>query len=304
MSKVFVVVLNWNGKKDTLQCLQSLEKAKKDNFSLDVVIVDNASTDDSVAAIKLYKPKNFKKHIMESPDNAGFAGGNNLGIHYSLALDADYILILNNDTILDKNTIAEFLNAAKKYPKAGIFSPKIYFARGFEYHKKYKQNELGKVIWYAGGEIDWNNVYASNYGVDQVDNGQFDQEREIDFATGACMFIRASTLKRVGLFDERYYLYMEDVDLSMRMKKYQYTIYYIPSAYLWHKVSQSSGIGSDLNDYYTTRNRLLFGITYAPLRAKFALLRESFWLAQNGREWQKVGARDFYLRNFGRGSWR
>ena len=305
MPKIAVVVLNWNRKKDTLECLKSLDQIKAKTFHLDVVVVDNGSTDGSVTAIKNYKVKNFKKHLVELGQNLGFAGGNNAGVSYALSLNSDFVMVLNNDTIIDASCITALLTGAKRHPKAAILSPKIYFAHGFEFHKKrYKSDELGKVIWYAGGQMDWNNVYGSNYGVDEVDKGQFNEERKIDFATGACFLARTEALKKTGLFDERYYLYLEDAELSQRVKAKGFEIWYIPGGVIWHKVSQSSGVGSDLNDYYITRNRLLFGMAYAPIRAKIALIRESFWLAQNGRKWQKIGARDFYLRKFGRGSWK
>ncbi len=304
MTKIFIVILNWNGKKDTLACLESMEKLILKNTDCQIVVVDNGSTDDSVAAFKKFQSK-IPLVVLETYQNLGFAAGNNVGIEYSLAQSADFVMILNNDTLVDKNLVQEFLNGAKNYPKAGILSPKIYFAKGYEFHKKrYKSKDLGKVIWSAGGKFDWNNVYGNNIGVDEVDKGQFDSEHEIDFATGACMFISARALKKVGTFDDRYFLYLEDGDLSIRMKKNGWNVQFIPKAVIWHKVSQSSVIGSDLNDYFITRNRLLFGMKYAPLRAKFALIRESIWFVQNGRTWQAIGAKDFYLRKFGKGSWK
>lgn len=153
------------------------------------------------------------------------------------------------------------------------------------------------------GDIDWANVYGTNHGVDEVDRGQYDKTKETDFATGSCMFLRCKALDDVGLLDEKYFMYFEDADLSQRMEKSGWKILYAPKATLWHKVAQSSAIGGELNDYYITRNRLLFGMRYAPLRTKFALVRESIKLAITGRKWQRVGARDFYLGRFGKGSW-
>jgi len=293
MPKVFIVVLNWNGYKDTIECLKSLEKIPE---KIEIVVVDNASTDDSVEKLKKLA------EVIENKSNLGFSGGNNVGIKYALENGADFVMIINNDTLVDKNIISEFLRSANKNKDVGIFSPKIYFAKGFEYHKKrYKEQDLGKVIWYAGGEIDWENVYGKNFGVDEVDKGQFEKDKEIDFATGACMFVRSEVFKQIGMFDERY---LEDADLSLRSKKAGYKILFVSKTMLWHKVSQSSGIGSDLNDYFITRNRLIFGIAYAPLHSKLALIKESLIFAQVGRKWQITGARDFYLRRFGKGSWR
>jgi GT2 family glycosyltransferase len=222
-------------------------------------------------------------------------------------------MLLNNDTEVEENLVEGLLKTFDEYPKAGAISPKIYFAKGYEFHKHslndpskemYTKGELGHVIWYAGGTMDWNNVYGSNFGVDEVDNGQFEKVRETDFATGCCVMYTAKVLRNVGLLDEKYYLYLEDADVSERIKRNGHTVLYTPYAHLWHKVSQSSGIGSQLNDYFITRNRLLFGIKYAPTRAKIALLRESIRFLRKGRQWQVRGARDFYLLRFGRGSWK
>lgn len=302
MTKIFTVVLNWNQPKLTIECVDSLKKSKLDKeIDLKIVVVDNGSTDNSLYLLR--KIKNIE--VMEVGRNLGFGGGNNIGIKYALDKNADYILIINNDTIVDKNLITELFKPFKKTNnKTGITSPKIYFAKGFEFHKdRYKKNDLGKVIWYAGGKIDWNNVYGENIGVDEVDMKQFEKEKEIDFTTGACFLIKRQALKDIGLFDDKFFMYMEDADLSIRLKKKHWKILYEPKAILWHKVAQSSGIGSDLNDYFISRNRLLFGMKYAKLRTKLALIRESIKLFVFGRHWQAVGVRDFYLRKFGKGSW-
>lgn len=304
MVKVAIVILNWNGKKDTMECLKSLRKLHAKNYELKIIVVDNGSTDGSVADFKKVTGfDNFK--ILENKENTGFAAGNNTGIKQALLDNADYIVLLNNDTVVKEDLIDKFLEAADRHKTAGILTPKIYFYPGFEYHKdRYTKSERGRVIWYAGGVIDWNNVYGSNYGVDDTDIGQYSKELEYDFATGACMFVKREVFEKVGLFDERYYLYLEDTEFSQRAKRSGFKIMFVPEAVLWHKVSQSSAIGGQLNDYFITRNRLLFGISYASGRAKRALLKEAAKLALNGREWQKKGARDFFLRRFKKGSWK
>lgn len=300
MEKVAIVILNWNGRQDTLECLKSLEKLKVENYRLQTFVVDNGSTDGSVDAIaQRYKNIN----VIKNRENLGFAQGNNVGIRRALKNDSDYIILLNNDTIIDKNLVANLLASFEENPEAGIISPKIYFAPTFEFHKdRYKKSEQGKVIWYAGGKIDWDNVLGSHHGVDDVDDGQYDKVVETDFATGCCMAVRSEVFKKVGLFDKDYFLYLEDVDLCERAKRKDFKILYSPCAKLWHKVARSSGIGSNLNDYYMTRNRLMFGSKYASIRTKFALVRESFHLLFSGRPWQKRGVLDFYFGNLGKGS--
>ncbi|MCH7640858.1 glycosyltransferase family 2 protein [Patescibacteria group bacterium] len=310
MTKVAVIILSWNVKKDTIETIKSLLKSEIKGFSLEVVVVDNGSTDGSPQAIKkLFRELKLKKEVslklIELHKNVGFAEGNNVGMRYALRSRVDYVVLLNDDTIVDKNLIVSLVEAAKRYKKAGAISPKIYFVKGYEFHKeRYKKSELGNVIWYAGGDIDWDNVYGSNYGVDEVDRGQHDEVRETDFTTGCCVIFPERVLKSVGLYDKRYFAYLEDADLSQRIREAGWKVLYSPNAHLWHKVAQSSGIGSDLNDYFLTRNRMLFGMRYASLRTRFALLRESLRLLVNGRKWQRIGIRDFYFGRLGKGSWR
>jgi len=307
---VSIVILNWNRKQDTLNCLKSLIDIKK-YFELEVIIIDNYSKDGSLKDIRWYlKNSPFKKNniqtvLIRNKANLGFCGGNNVGIRHALNHQADYILLLNNDTYVDRKFLINLIMASEKHSKAGILSPKIYFAPGFEFKKQtYDKKDLGKVIWYAGGEIDWNNVYGFNHGVDQVDGGQFDKIVETDFATGACMLIKREVLEEIGLLDEKYFMYFEDNDLGMRAKRKGWRVLFVPDAVIWHKVSQSSKIGGPLNDYYITRNRLIFGMKYASLRTKYALVRESLRMLKIGREWQKKAVLDFYLCRFGKGSWK
>lgn len=305
-----MVVLNWKRQNDTLECLESIKKLAIQDFELNLIVVDNASKDDSVKTFqeffkKIKKETPIKAKLIENEKNLGFAGGNNAGIKYSLEKAADFVLILNNDTSVHRHLVTKFLESAKKHKEGGIFSPKIYFAPGYEFHKeRYKEEDLGEVIWYAGGKFSWNNILGTNRGVDEVDHGQYDKTIKIDFAAGACAFIRREVLETVGLFDERYFLYLEDVDLSHRAKLKNWKILYVPQAHLWHKVSASSQIGGGLQDYYITRNRLLFGIKYAPFRTKVALLREALGLLIGGREWQKMGVVDFFVGRLGQGSFR
>lgn len=308
MKKIFIVILNWNGKDDTTQCLESIGKLQISNYKLQIIVVDNASTDGSIEAIRksitsITDTTGITGELIRNKENLGFAGGNNVGIKCALENGADFVLVLNNDTLVDKNLLVYLIKAAKKHKNAGIFSPKIYFAPGFEFHKdRYSKKDLGRVIWYGGGVIDWENVLGSNKGVDEVDTGQYNAVEDTDFATGACMFIKREVLEKAGLFDEKYFMYLEDADLSQKARRHGWRVLFVPDATLWHKVAQSSGIGSNLNDYFTTRNRLLFGMRYAPLRAKFALFRESLRLLLSGRKWQKRGVLDFYLFRFRKGS--
>lgn len=261
-----------------------------------------------VAGIKHGKFNGIENQIIiidNSDDNRGFAGGNNWGIKKALKVGAEAILLLNDDASIEKSTIHLMKETLFSDQKTGVVVPKIYFYPGFEYHKdRYKKEDLGKVIWYAGGEIDRKNVMGIHFGVDEIDRGQYNKRKEVEFATGCAMMIKREVLEETGLFDERYFLYLEDMDLSIRIKKSGYKIIYEPKAIVWHKNAQSSGVGSGLHDYFFTRNRLLFGMKYATLRTKFALIRESGRILVNGNEWRRKGVIDFYLRNFGKGSYK
>lgn len=298
--KIAVVIVSYNVKEDLLACLSNLEKLSPGGYQLKIFVVDNNSADGTVEAIK---SRNIV--LLESKVNLGFAGGNNLGVKQALIWRADFILVLNPDTIVDKNLIKEFLEKIKIDPKIGIIGPKIYFASGYEFHKdRYSEKEQGKVIWWAGGRIDWDNVMTEHTGVDKVDKGQYNSGGETETIPGTAMFIRREVLEKVGFFDEKYFLYFEESDFCRWVKKAGFKLWYEPKAVVWHKNAQSSGVGSDLQDYYITRNRLLFGFKYAPLRSKFNLLEEAVKLVVSGRPWQKRGVLDFLFGRFGQGSFK
>lgn len=300
--KIAIVILNWNGKKYIEKCLDSVSELRMMNYELRIIVVDNGSIDGSMVLIE----KRYKDiEILRSKENLGYAGGNNVGIKYAIENGADYILILNPDTIVDKNLLVELLKPFGTEEQVGLAGPKIYFAKGYEYHKdRYEEKDLGKVIFYGGGIIDWDNILVSHRGVDEVDNGQFDQGCETDFVTGCAMMISKEVINKIGYFDEKYFLYWEDSDYCQRAKNGGFKLWYQPNGLVWHMDSGSSKVGGELHDYFLTRNRMIFGLSYGSLRAKFALVRESFKLLINGRKWQKIGIRDYYLRNFGKGSWR
>jgi len=302
--KLSVVILNWNRKGDTKECVDSLLKSNLKKDEIEIIVVDNGSTDGSEEELKKIKTNGFSYEVIPTGKNLGFAAGNNVGIKHALNHDSKYIFILNNDTVVHEDLIENLLKASLEHPQAGILTPKIYFAKGFEFHKTYKKSELGRVIWSFGGNIDWQNMYAQNKHVDDVDSGQLNKNFETDFATGAAMFVKADVLKMHGGFDENYYLYMEDVDFCERYTRSGGKILAVSDAIVWHKVSQSSGIGSDLNDYFITRNRLYFAQKFAPLRTKVALLRESIKFIFCGRPWQRRGVVDYLTGNLKIGSWK
>ena len=293
--RIAVVVLNYNGIEETLACLDSLRKCDIGKHQVSTIVVDNNSADNSPE--KLSKLREI--HLIKNKENLGFAGGMNVGIQYALDHKADWILILNNDTFVEKSFLLNLIEAGKM---ADIISPIIYFAPGFEFHKKrYNENQLGKVIWYAGGEIDWQNILGLHLHVDEVDIGKFKKGGETDFATGACMFVRRQVFEKIGLFDERYFLYLEDMDFCMRAKLKGFRVYFEPKSIIWHKnASSTGGSGSTLQDYYITRNRLLFALKFAPWRTKLAVFKQV--LGQFSNPVKRQALIDFATYRFGKGT--
>ena len=294
--KIAVVILNYNGLENTLECLESIKKCERLSHKIEIIVVDNASQDGSQEALSNLKDI----YLVQNADNLGYSGGNNVGIKKALGRNAQAILILNNDTLAEKSLI---INLAQALKSADIASPKIYFAKGFEFHKKrYKEDELGRVIWYAGGRIDWDNIIGQHIGVDEVDTGQFAKSAEIDLATGAAICVKREVFEKIGVFDEKYFLYLEDMDFCVRAKNAGFRIIFEPEAIVWHKnASSSGGSGSLLQDYFITRNRLLFAFKYASFKTKFAVFRQV--LGQIKSPIKRKAFFDFFTFNFGKGNY-
>lgn len=279
MKHISIVIVNWNGLRDTRICLASLEKLSVSGKKVETIVVDNGSTDNSAGIVKREFPR---VTYIRLPENMGFTGGNNTGIRHAMETGADAVWLLNNDTVVDRNALS--LADALTRKDTGIAGSRIYFAPGHEYHHdRYTKSERGKVFWYAGGIIDWDNMYASHRGVDEVDTGQYDASAETPFVSGCSMMIRRDVIERIGYLDERFFLYLEDLDYCLRAEKSGFRLLYHPQSVVWHvNAGSSGGAGKSIHEYYMTRNRLLVGMRYAPVRTKFALLRESMRFIKSG----------------------
>ena len=242
-AKVAIIILNWNGKKDTLECLESVFKIEYGNF--DVIVVDNGSNDGSVKAIQNKFPE---VNVLETGKNLGYAGGNNFGIRYALKKGTDFILILNNDVVVDSQLLNEFINAWKLFPEGGIFAGKIYYF------------SQPKVIWYAGAKRVRHTAYFKHIGQGCRDNGKdFNTILETDYASGCAFFVNVSVFKKIGLFEERFFLTYEESDFCYRARRAGFKCYFVPEAKVWHKVSISfGGENSALFKYFMARNKLLW----------------------------------------------
>jgi GT2 family glycosyltransferase len=300
MKKVAIIILHYKEANLTRQCLVSLKKLTQKNLKVQTIVVVNNPQENLSHLARKFPQVRF----LETGQNLGFAEGNNVGMRQALESKPDYLLILNNDTLVAPDFLIQLIKVAERKKKSGLLVPKIYFAPGFEFHQeRYKKKELGKVIWFAGGTLDWANIATHHRGVDEVDQGQYDKTQETEFITGCSMLIKRHVLEKIGLFDPRYFLYYEDADLCLRAQKAGFKLLFVPRARIWHQVAASSEIGGSLHDYFLVRNQLLFGLKHAPWRSKLALLKQSLRFLFFGRPWQKRGVVDFYLGKFGQGSW-
>lgn len=257
--KVVIVILNWNGKSDTLECLDSIQKIDYPNYQ--TVVVDNGSTDGSVDAIKSQFPDTV---ILETGANLGYAGGNNVGIKWALEKDAEYVLLLNNDTIANATLISAFIEAAAQAPQA-ILGAKIFYY------------DRPDVLWFAGGKWKNSSMLFEHVGHGKTDSEEFAHFRQYDYVTGCALFASASAFKQVGLLDEKFFLTYEETDWCYRARNIGFQCVVTPRAKLWHKVSSSfGGATSPLATYFMFRNKLLWARKHCS-GTKQRLLKRKAW---------------------------
>jgi len=243
--KVFIIILHFGNPKNTEECLKSLESLEYDNF--ETVVIDNTK------------------------ENRGFAGGNNIGIKQALEKGADYILFLNNDTVVEPSFLKELVKAGESNKKIGILGP-------------------------IGGKINW--LYTKGIHV----------TKDVDYISGACMLVKREVIEKIGLMLEQYFLYFEDVEWCLKTRKVGYKCVLVPEAKIWHKVSSSTQAESFSYIYYHFRNGLLLARRNAPFFIKLLAYFVSFLvyikqLIKSSSKWTKaikMGIKDFYKGRFGK----
>lgn len=242
--KVAVITLNYNRPGDTVELLNSISHSDLAVASL--LVVDNGSTDGSVKILNKAFP-NLK--IIETGSNLGFAGGFNFGMVRALDDGSDFVLIINNDTVVPEVFLQPLLSILETRPGVAAVAPKTY--RGTPYDQK-------RVIWWAGGSVNLAKGQIINVGAGEVDSGQFENVKNCDYLSGVAILFRSQALKEVGLFDPKFVHTGEDVDLSLRLRKKGYDLVCCPEATLWHKVSRTGG-GEDkpFHLYNLEKSRIL-----------------------------------------------
>ena len=256
---VYVVILNWNGRDDTLACLESVARIDYPNFR--IIVADNGSGDGSVDAILHAYPD---VHMIENHANLGFAAGNNSAIAHALESGAEFVFLLNNDTLVDPAILSAFVDAAERMPKGGVFGAKIYY-----YGDKQK-------LWYAGGYWDAKTLCFGEHGAGEMDLGQFDTLTETEWVIGCAMFVRAEVFRSAGLLEPSFFLNNEEIDFCSRTKRAGFACVYVPGARLWHKISVSfGGEDSPLKEYFSARNRLLWARRNAALGLRLRIYLDS-----------------------------
>lgn len=225
--RVSVIVLNWNGWRDTLECLYSLGRLDYPNH--EVMVVDNCSTDDSVARIREAYPDVM---LLQSGANLGFAGGNNVGIRYALKRDADYVWLLNNDTVVEPNALRALVDIASEDAGVGAVGSVLYYA-----------DERDRIQAYGGGRVSlWSGM--SRHFTAPV------QGERLCYLVAASLLVRREVLERVGLLDDNFFMYWEDTEYSFRIRKAGYRLAVAPRSRVWHKESAALSKRSAVLDTY------------------------------------------------------
>jgi GT2 family glycosyltransferase len=274
--RTLIVVLNWNSREMTKECIQSLLAMEGDSFK--ILVVDNGSRDGSVEYLRETFPQ---IEVTANGRNLGFAAGCNVGMKRAIAENFEYVLLVNNDTIVDPGLLRELLKQGDENQKAGIVSPKIYYFKPPD------------AIWWVGGTYSCWTGLARHVDLKAKDTGKHDTPIELDWATGCVMLLRTDALRAAGLFDEQIFGNGEDVDLSLRMRKLGHVVRYAPSSKVWHKegIDYQKNVGEYVRTFTLVRNLLWLmhkharsyqWITFWPVFAGYYLPKLLLLLASRG----------------------
>ena len=225
MDKISIILVNYNGTNDTIECIRSINQSDYDN--IDIIVVDNNSQESCDAITEMPNVT-----LIKCKENVGFGIANNIGAECAVTHDAAYIMCLNNDTVIGHDTIGKMLRVTND---TTITTCAIYY---------YDSDEL----WYGGGEISrWKGNFRHKY---------YTINRNVSFVSGCCFVMTVNLYKEIGLFEKEYFMYYEDGDFSIKAQTNGVSLLYIYDAKIWHKVGRSIDRNIGAKDYYLTRNRL------------------------------------------------
>lgn len=289
--KVYVLLLNWRGWRDTLECLESVFRQDYPHYR--VVVCDNDSGDGSLERIAAWARGEREAPSPEGPlgalssppvrkpircveltreeaeaggggdaplvlvqtgGNLGYAGGNNVGLRYALARgDAPYVWLVNNDTVVDPGALLSMVRTAEEGDRVGMVGSRL-----LHYDRPDRIQAVG-----GGKVVPWQGL-TRYLGAEETDSARWSEPVELDYVTGASLLVRTALVETVGELDERYFLYSEEVDWCLRSRKRGWRLVYSPGSAVWHKGGKSVGYGSAVHDYYGTRSMLLLVRRFYP----------------------------------------
>ena len=234
---VHFVIINWNQPELTLSEL--------DYPNFRIVLVDNGSSDDSVALIRQAYPDVI---LIETGENLGYSAGNNVGIRYAIDHEADYVFLLNNDTVVDKYMLSRMVAAGEAGSSIGMVGPTIYYF------------DPPDMLWSAVNSIDWARGQIIRHGLNEVWPQATDDAppQRVDYVDSCAILVKREVIEQIGVLDEAFFINFDDADWNMRARQTGFEITYVPAARVWHKVSAAMGQASPATTYYMTRNSLLF----------------------------------------------
>lgn len=238
-NQVWVVILNWNGSDDTVECVESCLKI--DYKPYQIVIVDNHSTDNSV---EIFRKRFPNVPLVVSEENLGYAGGNNIGIRYALEQEAGYVLLLNNDVIVEPSVLTKLVEGMRAFPKATMAAPKV------------RYYDARNIINSMGTSMDWFKLRPYLGECNQVDRGQYVNIVKKDILVGCALMIRCNVLPQLGLIDEKFFILHEEADWCFRNLRYGHENIVVPEAVVYHKGSHTIRHFSEVTHYYSVRNFL------------------------------------------------
>lgn len=285
---VEIILVNFNGYDDTIDCIRSLERISYENFRI-VVVNNGSSIRPNSQQLEFLQEHSI---YIESKHNKGFAGGNNYGISQTEYLKPDYLLLLNNDTVVTKDFLSFLVSTAESNNDVGLVCGKINW---------YDEKER---IWFGGGTYNPVTCSTRHIRFDEIDTDNSDYIVPIEFATGCMLLIPRSIWEIVGSMEESLFLYAEDTDFSRRIRNKGYKIYYNNKAKIYHKVSRSTGRTSENTQYYIVRNELYIIKHYSTNKLVAYCVKYARFIMDILKKRKRLsavvaGVKDFYKGEFG-----